>query len=98
MGERGMEQGSWMVTSRQRCDLEMLMIGAFAPLSGFLSQADYENVLLNNRLINGCLWPIPITLDVNEAFAANVNVDDEIALCDTDNAVLARMRVSDKWQ
>jgi sulfate adenylyltransferase len=88
----------WIVTSRQRCDLEMLIINAFAPLSGFLSQADYENVLTHSRLINNHLWPIPITLDVTDDFAEKITLGDEINLCDADNTVLARMKITDKWQ
>ncbi len=88
----------WVVTPRQRCDLEMLLGESFSPLSGFLSQADYENVLHNTRLKNGQLWPIPITLDVDEAFAERVDLEDEIGLYDPDNTLLARMRITDKWK
>ena len=47
-------------------DLEMISTGAFSPLTGFLGKADYENVLKENRLQNGCPWTIPITLAVEE--------------------------------
>ena len=59
----------WILTPRQRCDLEMLLVGGFAPLTGFLSQNDYDNVLAHSRLADGQLWSMPITLDVNEEFA-----------------------------
>ena len=93
-----MENWKWIITPRQRCDLEMLLVDGFKPLTGFLSQADYENVLFHNRLSTGELWPIPITLDVSEEFATNITVGDKIALCDTDNSLLARMQITDKWQ
>ena len=57
----------WIVTPRQRFDIEMLLAGGFAPLNGFLTQKDYEGVMFDMRLENGQLWPIPITLDVNAA-------------------------------
>lgn len=82
---------------RQICDLEMLLVCAFDPLSGFLSQDDYENVLNHSRLSNNYPWPIPITLDVNNEFAKKIVVGDEIALCDIDNTVLAFMQITDKW-
>ncbi len=88
----------WILTPRQRCDLEMLLVGGFNPLSGFLSQADYENVVLNMRLANGELWPMPVTLDVNDDFAENIRLNSELELYDTDNTLLARMLVTDKWQ
>lgn len=88
----------WIVTPRQRCDLEMLLNEAFAPLTGFLTQADYQSVLTSMRLQSNKLWPIPITLDVNDHFAGEINLGDIIELFDFDNTLLARMQVSDKWR
>jgi sulfate adenylyltransferase len=88
----------WILTSRQRCDLEMLLIGGFNPITGFLSQQDYDNVLFNMRLANNQLWPIPITLDVTDEFAQNISLGNEVELYDGDNTLLARMSVTDKWQ
>ncbi len=59
---------SWDLTLRQICDLERLMNSGFAPLEGFLTQADYESVVDTMRLAEDALWPIPITLDVTQAF------------------------------
>ncbi|OGT42926.1 MAG: adenylyltransferase [Gammaproteobacteria bacterium RIFCSPHIGHO2_12_FULL_37_34] len=88
----------WIVTPRQRYDLEMLLVGGFDPVFSFLSQTDYENVLLRMRLANGSLWPIPITLDVDEEFAEKIQIGDEIKLCDVDRTLLACMHINDKWQ
>ena len=93
-----MKYNKWVLNSKQRCDLEMLMIGAFAPLSGFLSEGDYESVLTTNRLLNGMLWPIPITLDVSDEFATQVSVGDSIDLVDSFNTLLARMVINNKWK
>ena len=60
---------SWDLTQRQICDLDLLMSGAFSPLDGFLCEADYESVCDSMRLQSGVLWPIPINLDVTQAFA-----------------------------
>ena len=87
----------WDLTARQICDLELLMNGAFTPLKGFLGKEDYENVLDNLKLKDSSLWPIPITLDVSELFAATVKVGDSIALCDQEGVILAKMEISDKW-
>jgi len=45
-------------------DLIMLGIGAFSPLDGFMTEADYKDVQDNMRLSNGILWPLPVTLTV----------------------------------
>ena len=91
------ELPSWDLTPRQICDLELLMNGGFAPLKGFLSEADYDGVVDNMRLADGSLWPIPITLDVSGAFAENIGVDQDIALRDQEGVILAIMSITDKW-
>ncbi|NEY90745.1 bifunctional sulfate adenylyltransferase/adenylylsulfate kinase [Tabrizicola oligotrophica] len=88
---------SWDLTPRQVCDLELLMNGGFFPLKGFNTEADYDNVVENMRLADGTLWPMPITLDVNEAFADKVAPGQDIALRDAEGVILAIMSVSDKW-
>jgi sulfate adenylyltransferase len=56
-----------VLRERHLCDLELIMNGGFSPLTGFMTQKDYENVLVNMRLANGILWPMPITLDVGKS-------------------------------
>ena len=85
------------LTPRQICDLELLMNGGFNPLKGFLSQADYDAVLVSMRTADGALWPIPVTLDVSEEFAAKVEPGQDIALRDQEGVILATMTVTDKW-
>ena len=88
---------SWDLSARQICDLELLMNRGFYPLTGFLSEADYNSVLEDMRLSDGSLWPIPITLDVNNDFSESVAIGDEIALRDPEGVILAILEVSDKW-
>ena len=85
------------LTPRQICDLELLMNGGFNPLKGFLTQADYDSVVDNMRLTTGELWPMPITLDVSEDFAASLEVGQDIALRDQEGVILATMTVTDNW-
>ena len=88
---------SWDLTPRQICDLELLMNGGFNPLKGFLSQEDYDSVVDTMRLADGTLWPMPITLDVPEAFADKLEVGQDIALRDQEGVILATMTVTDRW-
>ncbi|EKE43880.1 bifunctional sulfate adenylyltransferase subunit 1/adenylylsulfate kinase protein [Oceaniovalibus guishaninsula JLT2003] len=85
------------LTPRQICDLELLMNGGFHPLKGFLGQQDYDSVVETMRLADGRLWPMPITLDVSEAFADKVEPGQDIALRDQEGVILATMTVTDKW-
>jgi sulfate adenylyltransferase len=88
---------SWDLKPRQICDLELLMNGGFNPLKGFLTEEDYNGVVENMRLADGALWPMPINLDVSEAFAATVEPGQDIALRDQEGVILATMTVTDKW-
>jgi sulfate adenylyltransferase len=83
------------LTTRQLCDLELLLNGAFSPLEGFLTRRDYDSVLDNLRLADGTLWPMPVTLDVSEAFAASIQPRSEVALRDSQGVPLAVLEVQD---
>ena len=85
------------LTPRQICDLELLMNGGFNPLKGFLSEEDYNGVVENMRLADGTLWPMPITLDVSEEFAAQIKSGQDIALRDQEGVILGTMTVTDQW-
>ena len=89
---------SWDLSPRQICDVELMLNGGFAPLDGFLRQADYESVVAKMRLGDGRLWPMPITLDVSEDFADRVTPGQEIALRDPEGVVLAILSVDDIWR
>ena len=88
---------SWDLTPRQICDLELLMNGGFNPLNGFLVEEDYNSVVSDMRLASGQLWPMPITLDVSEEFAAKIEGDADIALRDQEGVILAVMTVASKY-
>ncbi len=91
------ELTSWDLSPRQICDLELLMNGGFHPLKGFLGREDYESVVETMRLADGSLWPMPITLDVSEDFAAGLQEGQDIALRDQEGVILATMTVTDIW-
>ena len=57
---------NYIVNDRQKCDLEILLSGAFKQLNTFLDKENYNSVLNNMRLSSGELWPIPINLDVSD--------------------------------
>jgi len=84
--------------TRQLCDLELLLNGAFSPLEGFLIQRDYDRVVEELRLADGTLWPMPITLDVSEDVAAKLAPGSEVALRDSQGVPLAVLEVEDIYR
>ncbi len=86
---------SWDLTPRQICDIELLMNGGFYPLTGFLTEEDYNGVVENMRTADGKLWPIPITLDVKKEFSEKLEKGQDIALRDQEGVILAIMSVTD---
>lgn len=89
---------SLTLTQRQRCDLELILNQGFAPLSGYLGRADYDNVLENARLSNGSLWPMPITLDISEQLAKRLQFGDRLLLRDEEGLMLAVLQVTELWE
>jgi sulfate adenylyltransferase len=89
---------SWNLTPRQICDVELLLNGGFSPLKGFMNRADYESVCESMRLTDGTVWPIPITLDVSEEYARNLEAGSKVALRDSEGVMLATLEVDEVWK
>ena len=88
---------SLTLTLKQQCDLEMISNGAFSPLLTFNNQKDYEEVLLNNKLLNGAIWPIPIVLDVPDNFLKALDKNEHISLRNAEGFLLAILKVKEFW-
>ena len=89
---------SFDLTPRQLCDLELMMSGAFSPLTGFMTRADFDPVCSDMRLADGTLWPIPITLDVPEELGKSLSPGSNLALRDPEGVMIAALHVEDVWQ
>jgi sulfate adenylyltransferase len=89
---------SWDLTPRQICDLELLLVGGFSPLTGFMDRQDYDSVCSDMRLADGTLWPIPITLNVSRQLAEGLSGGDRLALRDAEGVMLAVLTVGDVWE
>lgn len=85
------------LTARQRCDVELLLNGGFAPLDGFLTRLDYESVLTAMRLANGQLWPIPIVLDISLSLAQRLTESTTLILQSEDGSPLAQLQVAEVY-
>lgn len=61
-------------------DLDLIGVGAFSPLEGFLEEADYHSVVNDMRLENGLVWSIPITLALEESITSQLQIGEKVAL------------------
>ena len=86
-----------VLDERELCDLECLSIGAFAPLSTYMSQVQYEMCLSMLRVrVDGELhvFPIPIVLSMPEA----VEIGASVVLKTVTGVPVATLVVSECWQ
>ncbi len=94
---RSQAQGLPAITlsAKQACDLEMIAIGAFSPLEGFVGKADFESICNNMRLASGTVWPIPITLAVDDAVKATLKEGQPAALKHADGTLMAVIHIQE---
>ena len=85
------------LTARELSDVEMLAIGGYSPLRGFMCHVEYQTVLDAMRLENGLPWTIPITISVEQDEAAGIDLGDRVALA-YQGRRLALLEVQDKFR
>lgn len=69
-------------------DLDLIGVGAFSPLTGFMNENDYLSVVNDMRLSNGAVWSIPITLAVTEDQAAGLKIGQSAKLVGEDDGIV----------
>lgn len=87
---------SLQLSPRQTFDLEMLACGGFSPLDRFMTEADYRSVVENMRLADGTLYPIPVTLAVDDVVGFKMGSD--VALRDSHNDLLALLTIEEIYE
>jgi sulfate adenylyltransferase len=83
---------------RATSDLEMIAIGGFSPLKGFMEQDDYERVVEDMRLVNGLPWAIPVTLSVSEEVADPLKEGSWIRLDDPNGNFVGVLELTQKYR
>lgn len=74
-------------------DIDCLAIGAFSPLSGFMVEDDYLSVVETMRLANGAVWPLPVTLAVDEELHGDILPGERVLLRGEDGVNYAILQV-----
>jgi sulfate adenylyltransferase len=69
-------------------DLDLIGVGAFSPLTGFMNEEDYVSVIDTMRLKSGLVWSIPITLAVTADQSASLSVGQQVALVGEKDGVI----------
>ncbi|AVZ31615.1 sulfate adenylyltransferase [Nodularia spumigena] len=83
--------------ARAVSDLEMIAIGGFSPLTGFMNQSDYTRVVKEMRLANGLAWSIPITLSVTEEVAEPLPEGGLIRLDNANGEFIGVLQLTQKY-
>ncbi|NOV00559.1 sulfate adenylyltransferase [Paenibacillus planticolens] len=73
---------SWTIS-----DLDLIAVGAFSPLTGFLDEANYKSVVETMRLVDGTVWSIPITLSIAPEIASTITIGEQVALVGEEDGV-----------
>jgi sulfate adenylyltransferase len=80
-------------------DLDLIAVGAFSPLTGFMNKSDYESVVERMRLANGLVWSIPITLGIERDLAATLSEGQDVALVgEQDGVVYAILTIESLYE
>lgn len=84
------------LSERAMLDLELMATGAFSPLTTFLGKADYESVLERMRLADGTVWPVPVTLPVDDGVTLHDGA--QYALRTPKNEVMAVLDLTEVYE
>lgn len=79
--------------------IEMIATGVLSPHIGFMGEADYKSVLTTGRLVNGLIWPVPLSFAPtggrNQQVIQTLSIGDEVTLIDESNKPVAILTLED---
>ncbi len=86
---------------RELADLELMLSGALAPLTGFPTRADLAEIARSGRLADGARWSVPLTLEVPTERVTDLDLTNPLrrvlVLTDPEGTPLAALDVVDTW-
>ncbi|OGO49587.1 MAG: sulfate adenylyltransferase [Chloroflexi bacterium RBG_16_68_14] len=85
--------GSWALS-----DLELIAVGGFSPLEGFMTSHHYRSVVAEMHLPEGLPWSLPITLSASREEAASLREGQQVALADASGEPLAVLELEERFE
>jgi sulfate adenylyltransferase len=96
--EKAAKMPQLKLSLRDLTEAENIAIGLYSPLEGFMTEDDYTKVVEDMYLSNGLPWTIPVVLGVSQAKAESLEVDQDVALTDSEGTVYAILHLADKYE
>ncbi len=96
--ERAACMPALVLGSAAAADVHLLAEGAYSPLQGFMSRADYEAVVERAALADGTPWTLPVTLPAAGSMAGTLRTGDEVAMRDESHELLGTLRVDEVFR
>jgi len=85
------------LSATQLGDLELLLSGAFAPLTGFMTQADAAAVAADWQLADGTPFPAIVTLDLPaQSVPAGAEPSGRLLLADPEGTPIAMLTITER--
>jgi sulfate adenylyltransferase len=84
---------SVQLPDEDQINLFNLATGCYSPLTGFMTEQEYAEVLGRNKLPLGVDWTIPVLLRVDRILAGTLKIGDMVALHDQSQHTLAMLEV-----
>lgn len=83
------------LTTSQYQDLINISTGRYSPITGFLTRNDFLKVVHDRALEDGTIWPLPITLDVDETVASRLTPGEKVGLRGTNGELVGVIDIAE---
>jgi sulfate adenylyltransferase len=95
LSKRAPELKTITLNERELSDLDMIAVGAFSPLEGFMCKEDYHSVMDTMTLKNGLPWTIPVTLSTSEEVSKGLKLGCDVSLVDANDKTLGVLHLEE---
>ncbi len=86
------------LSPRDLYDLDLMAVGGFSPLEGFMNSRQYRSVVEDMRLPDGLAWSMPITLSCGRDEAQQLREGHEVALASDEGDVVGVLELEERFE